>query len=72
MGALVDPQDPLNPQKNHAFYCDAPSGPPQNLNDLIDPTSGWFLTSARGINNQGQIVGAGRIGGATHAFLLTR
>lgn len=71
VGALVDPQDAQNPQKNYAFYCDAPSGPPQNLNDLIDPNSGWFLTAARGINNQGQIVGAGRIGGETHAFLLT-
>jgi probable HAF family extracellular repeat protein len=42
-----------------------------DLNDLIPPDSGWVLTMATGINDAGQIVGQGTIGGQTHAFLLT-
>jgi probable HAF family extracellular repeat protein len=30
-----------------------------DLNDLIDPASGWYLESATDINNRGQIVGYG-------------
>ena len=29
----------------------------QDLNDLVDPSSGWVLTAAYGINDAGQIVG---------------
>jgi probable HAF family extracellular repeat protein len=46
-------------------------GPIANLNDLIDPTSGWLLTSATGINDAGQIVGVGQHNGQGRAFLLT-
>lgn len=42
-----------------------------DLNDLIDPASGWRLLSAEGINNAGQIVGFGTLGGQTRAFVLT-
>lgn len=42
-----------------------------NLNDLIDVNSGWILRDAYDINNLGQIVGRGEIGGENHAFLLT-
>ena len=42
-----------------------------NLNDLIDPSSGWKLTSAEGINDAGQIVGFGYLGNGPRAFLLT-
>ena len=42
-----------------------------DLNSLIDPSSGWVLTSGEGINDVGQITGYGTIGGETHAFLLT-
>jgi probable HAF family extracellular repeat protein len=42
-----------------------------DLNDLIDPNSGWTLAEAHGINDQGQIVGTGTVNGSTHAFLLT-
>lgn len=42
-----------------------------NLNDLIPSDSGWVLASARDINENGQIVGYGVMGGLTHAFLLT-
>lgn len=33
------------------------SGPAQDLNDLIPPNSGWYLSDAQDINNVGQIVG---------------
>ena len=42
-----------------------------NLNDLIDPASGWYLTQALGINELNQIVGVGTFNGQQHAFLLT-
>ena len=42
-----------------------------DLNSLIDSASGWTLSEANDINDAGQIVGAGLIGGQTHAFLLT-
>jgi probable HAF family extracellular repeat protein len=42
-----------------------------NLNDLISPGSGWTLQEATAVNERGWIVGYGRIGGQTHAFLLT-
>jgi probable HAF family extracellular repeat protein len=42
-----------------------------NLNTLIDPQSGWELIYANAINDAGQIVGTGYIGGEQHAFLLT-
>lgn len=43
-----------------------------DLNALIDPTLGWLLRSAEGINDDGDIVGYGTINGKTHAFLLIR
>jgi probable HAF family extracellular repeat protein len=43
----------------------------QNLNDLIPADSGWVLSEAHGINDAGQIVGVGTVGGLFHAFLLT-
>lgn len=61
-------------------YGDGPGGlhaviwvddQPINLNDLIDPTSGWHLAEATDINNAGQIVGHGSKDGQTHALLLT-
>jgi probable HAF family extracellular repeat protein len=42
-----------------------------NLNSLIDPTSGWSLTEARAINDEGQIVGTGFFFGVERAYLLT-
>lgn len=43
----------------------------RDLNTLIPPGSGWQLLTATGINNRGQIVGVGKHGGLTRAFLLT-
>ncbi len=42
-----------------------------DLNDLIDPNSGWILSEARSINDLGQIVGFGEFAGAKRGFLLT-
>ncbi|NES68315.1 MAG: DUF3466 family protein, partial [Okeania sp. SIO2D1] len=43
----------------------------QDLNDLIDPSSGWVLREARSINSHGQIVGWGTKDQSCRAFLLT-
>jgi probable HAF family extracellular repeat protein len=51
-----------------------PTGQGNNidLNTLIDPSSGWTLTGAYSINNNGWIVGYGtNPDGYGHAFLLT-
>ena len=43
-----------------------------DLNDMIDPASGWHLVEATAINDMGQIVGQGKNrAGQLHAFLLT-
>lgn len=53
----------------HAFVYS--NGKMQDLNDLIPPRTGWLLSEATGINDNGQIAGYGSINGETHAFLLT-
>ena len=47
------------------------NGTMTDLNSLLPTGSGWVLTEAIDINNNGQIVGQGYIGGTYHAFLLT-
>ncbi len=42
-----------------------------DLNNLIDPDSGWVLYEANAINDLGQIVGSGAFNGQGRAFLLT-
>lgn len=42
-----------------------------DLDELIDPASGWDTWSARTINNKGQIAGFGGRNGKTHFFLMT-
>jgi probable HAF family extracellular repeat protein len=42
-----------------------------DLNTLIDPSSGWTLTRAIGIDSEGRIVGVGRHYGLTRGFVLT-
>ena len=41
-----------------------------DLNDRIDPASGWELTGAIGINDRGEIVGDGYRNGVPHAIRL--
>jgi probable HAF family extracellular repeat protein len=65
--AEVTPGDNVNP---HAFlYAD---GTFTDLNSLIDPSSGWVLNAAYGLNARGQIAGYGTINGTRlRGFLLT-
>jgi probable HAF family extracellular repeat protein len=53
---------------SHAFVYD--NGIMIDLNSLLPANSGWELSGARGINDLGQIVGSGTIGGQVRAFLL--
>ena len=43
----------------------------QDLNASLPAGTGWVLTTARAINNKGQIAGNGTLHGQPHAFLLT-
>jgi len=51
----------------HAFLYDEGLGGMVDLNEYIDPTSGWELYDASEISDRGHIVGRGNFG----AFLLT-
>jgi probable HAF family extracellular repeat protein len=42
-----------------------------NLNDMIEPGSGWVLNRATDINVLGQIVGTGTKQGKVHGYMLT-
>lgn len=44
----------------------------QDLNELIDPASGWRLLEAHAINDNGHITGIGVLNGERHGFLLTK
>ena len=41
-----------------------------DLNNLLQPASGWLLQDAKAMNSQGHITGVGEYGGQVHAFLL--
>ncbi|MEV4641193.1 hypothetical protein AB0J80_28015 [Actinoplanes sp. NPDC049548] len=70
-GQIVGTADPL------CTPCAAPrawvwqAGTLTLLDDLIPAGSGWSLQQANGINDRGQIVGAGLHDGHLHAYLLT-
>ena len=55
----------------HALLYDTGLDALYDLNDLIDPASGWELRGAVGINNAGQIIGYGTLNGILAPFLLT-
>ncbi|NPV45939.1 MAG: DUF3466 family protein [Armatimonadetes bacterium] len=55
--------------KYRAFIWDETNGL-RNLNDLVDPGSGWTLIRATRINDAGQITGFGIVNGEQHAYLL--
>ena len=55
---------------DHAFIIPS-GGAITDLNSLLPPGSGWELTTARDINEKGQIVGQGIHNGLTRAFLMT-
>lgn len=65
--ATMEPEDGSAP-----FLYDHAAASMSNLNDLIDPSTGWLLRTANDINDAGQIAGSGFYGAGTiHAFLLT-
>ncbi len=53
----------------HAFVFDRLFGV-RDLNDVLQPSSGWVLTFAGGINDHGQIAGTGQLHGLTRGFML--
>jgi len=56
---------------SESAWVDSKVGGMRLLNDLIDPSLGWNLTEADGINASGQIAGLGAHNGQYHAFRLT-
>jgi probable HAF family extracellular repeat protein len=42
-----------------------------DLNSLVGNLGGWSLSEAEGVNDSGDIVGFGSVGGVQHGFLLT-
>jgi len=58
-----------DPTQYHAFLWEG--GAMTDLNDLLPSGSGWILTAATAINDQGDIVGSGLLNGQVHGFLLT-
>jgi probable HAF family extracellular repeat protein len=67
-GQVVGSAFTLSNAASHAFLWQG--GQMTNLNSLLPANSGWELKEATGINDAGQIVGTGLIGGQQHAFLL--
>lgn len=62
----------LTPESGFAAALFSVGQPPTLLQDLIPSDSGWLgLFAAGGINNRGQIVGTGLLGGEVRAFLMT-
>jgi probable HAF family extracellular repeat protein len=55
--------------RTHAFLYSDQFGM-IDLNSVIPSNSGWELTEARGVNNEGEIAGTGVHNGTVHAFLL--
>jgi probable HAF family extracellular repeat protein len=53
----------------HAFLWNQADGVTVDLNDWAK--TGWVLTSATAINDNGDIVGTGTLNGVEHGFLLT-
>jgi len=75
---LVSVNTSLNdPAKYHAFIWEpAADGSLENgvmtdLNNLIQLPTGWILTRATAINENGDIAGVGLVDGIEHGFLLT-
>lgn len=70
LGQVVGTSDLVGDTIRHVFFVDVTGGM-QDLTNLIPAASGFVPTYVNGINDSGQIVGSGTVGGQTHAFLLT-
>ena len=55
-------------EPQHAFCC--LKGEIIDLNDLIDPSSGWVLADARSVSDSNYVTGTGVHNGQAHAYLL--
>ena len=60
----------ISSNSSHAFFYTTGTGL-LDLNSLISPSSGWTLTTATAINDNGWIVGNGFYNGTSRMFLLT-
>jgi probable HAF family extracellular repeat protein len=58
-----------DPAQYHAFLWQ--NGVLGDLNDTLPAGSGWILTAAAAINDDGDIVGTGLLNGVAHGFLLS-
>jgi len=58
-----------DPTQYHAFLWE--NGSMTDLNTLLPAGSGWILTAATAVNDNGDIVGTGLLNGQLHGFLLT-
>jgi RHS repeat-associated protein len=65
-GLLSATNNPTDADYNAFVYSDRFGF--KNLNDMIDPASGWELLWAQGINDLGEIVGQGYHNGQRRAF----
>ena len=68
LGQVVGYAITENFASQHAFFHK--DGQMIDLNQFVPPGQGWELTSATGINDQGQIVGSGIHDGSFRAYLL--
>lgn len=77
IGGIGDPENGLDTNLLRSYVFSGThgviykNGQLQDLNNLIDPNSGWELLDARSINDFGQIVGEGMVNNQIHAFILT-
>ncbi|MFQ5463688.1 MAG: DUF3466 family protein [Phycisphaerae bacterium] len=69
-GQVVGSASSVGIGASHAMIWDDVDGM-RDLNDLIPPEAGWSLSLARDINDVGQIVGMGLLGGQVRGYLLT-
>ena len=77
LGGMESVAEGINDLGDIVGYSDTPTGTDgfiysdgvmQDLNSLIDPSSGWTIIDAEGINDAGQIVSTGYYGGVDGEF----
>lgn len=68
-GTIIGTSTIKGSSTTHAF--EYRGGKMYDLNQEIDPKSGWTLLAASAVNDAGQIVGLGIFHGQTHGFILT-
>lgn len=68
-GAVVGRSHSLTTGSDRAWLHE--DGRTIDLNSVIPSINGWVLNEANAINESGQIVGKGLLGGTEHAFLLS-